>query len=221
MLPKLQQSSLAQSLRRDNPASQLQCISCTNLGEDQLKGIIKKQNNEHYKPWKNNYAPKNPHSCFGDFPKEYLPKEKLKDTQHEPNHEFTLSGSLSKHSRPRGNGGNAVSSVEKKAEFKKPVPKSGAFEKRDIPASEFRRYYDRGDLPTRVDHQSSAPKLLWKVSIESLDYHHYLPIFFDGCREKFDPYRGFAISGTYDLLDKGGNKILPVIPQLIIPIKST
>ncbi len=26
--------------------------------------------------------------------------------------------------------------------------------------------------------------------------------------------------GTYDLLDKGGNKILPVIPQLIIPIKS-
>ena len=27
--------------------------------------------------------------------------------------------------------------------------------------------------------------------------------------------------GTYDLLDKGGSKILPVIPQLIIPIKST
>jgi hypothetical protein len=26
--------------------------------------------------------------------------------------------------------------------------------------------------------------------------------------------------GTYDLLDKGGSKILPVIPQLIIPIKS-
>lgn len=25
--------------------------------------------------------------------------------------------------------------------------------------------------------------------------------------------------GTYDLLDKGGSKILPVIPQLIIPIK--
>jgi hypothetical protein len=64
------------------------------------------------------------------------------------------------------------------------------------------------------------PKLIWKVSAESLDYHHYLPIFFDGCREKFDPYRSFAIMGTYDLLDKGGSKILPVIPQLIIPIKS-
>ena len=35
-----------------------------------------------------------------------------------------------------------------------------------------------------------------------------------------DPYRFFSILGTYDLLEKGGNKILPVIPQLIIPIKT-
>ena len=53
-----------------------------------------------------------------------------------------------------------------------------------------------------------------------MDYHHYLPIFFDGLREKVDPYRFFSILGTYDLLEKGGNKILPVIPQLIIPIKT-
>jgi hypothetical protein len=110
--------------------------------------------------------------------------------------------------------------LEKKRTFDQPVPKSGAFKKRDVPPSEFRRYYDRGDLPIRVDHQSSSPKLIWKVSAESLDYHHYLPIFFDGCRERIDPYRSFAIMGTYDLLDKGGSKILPVIPQLIIPIKS-
>jgi len=62
------------------------------------------------------------------------------------------------------------------------VPKSGAFEKREVTASEFRRYYDRGDLPIRVDHQNSLPKLVWKVAVESLDYHHYLPIFFDGAR---------------------------------------
>ena len=54
-----------------------------------------------------------------------------------------------------------------------------------------------------------------------MDYHHYLPIFFDGLRERLDPYRSFAILGANDLLDKGGSKILPVIPQLIIPIKST
>lgn len=93
-----------------------------------------------------------------------------------------MSGSLSKYDRPRGNGGKTSSTIEKKSNFKAPVPKCGAFEKRDIPASEFRRYYDRGDLPCRVDHQSTAPKLIWKVSIETLDYHHYLPIFFDGLR---------------------------------------
>lgn len=63
-------------------------------------------------------------------------------------------------------------------------------------------------------------KIIWKIQPESLDYHHYLPIFFDGLREKLDPYRFLAILGTYDLLEKGANKILPVIPQLIIPIKS-
>jgi len=58
------------------------------------------------------------------------------------------------------------------------------------------------------------------VDIEKLDYHHYLPIFFDGLREKEDPYRFLAVQGVYDMLDKGGSKILPVVPQLIIPIKT-
>lgn len=93
-----------------------------------------------------------------------------------------MSGSLNKHERHRGTGGKCSSTLEKKKQFQEPPPKSGAFVKRDVPASEFRRYYDRGDLPIRVDHQSSQPKLVWKVSAESLDYHHYLPIFFDGCR---------------------------------------
>merc|ERR1712196_202746 len=55
---------------------------------------------------------------------------------------------------------------------------------------------------------------------ELLDYHHYLPIFFDGLREREEPYRFLAIEGTFNLLAKGGSKILPVIPQLIIPIKT-
>jgi hypothetical protein len=56
--------------------------------------------------------------------------------------------------------------------------------------------------------------------VEQLDYHHYLPIFFDGLREKSDPYRYLAIQGTFEMLEKGGSKVLPVIPQLIIPIKT-
>ena len=54
----------------------------------------------------------------------------------------------------------------------------------------------------------------------SLDYHHYLPIFFEGIREKQDPYRFLSVQGVFDMLEKGGAKVLPVIPQLIIPIKT-
>ena len=35
-----------------------------------------------------------------------------------------------------------------------------------------------------------------------------------------DPYRFLAIKGVEDLLAAGGARVLPVIPQLIIPIKT-
>jgi hypothetical protein len=64
--------------------------------------------------------------------------------------------------------------------------------------------------------------LLFQVSIDSLDYHYYLPLLFDGLRERSHPYVLVAESGIEDLLAKGGAKrILPVVPQLIIPIKGS
>jgi hypothetical protein len=90
---------------------------------------------------------------------------------------------------------------------------------RPIPPSEFRRFYDRGDLPICIEH-GPQNKIFWKVDIQQLDYHHYLPIFFEGIREKQEPYRFLAVQGTFDMLQAGNAKVLPVIPQLIIPIKS-
>ncbi|XP_048391650.1 parkin coregulated gene protein-like isoform X3 [Chiloscyllium punctatum] len=58
------------------------------------------------------------------------------------------------------------------------------------------------------------------VEIEKLDYHHYLPLFFDGLCDTAHPYDFFARQGIHDMLEHGGMKILPVIPQLIIPIKN-
>ena len=63
-------------------------------------------------------------------------------------------------------------------------------------------------------------QLTWKIEPEHLDYHLHLPIFFEGIREKVDPYRFLAVQGVFDMLEKGGAKVLPVIPQLIIPIKT-
>eukprot|EP00921_Rhytidocystis_pertsovi_P001159 GHVQ01001977.1.p1 GENE.GHVQ01001977.1~~GHVQ01001977.1.p1 ORF type:complete len:361 (+),score=49.30 GHVQ01001977.1:757-1839(+) len=101
-----------------------------------------------------------------------------------------------------------------------PPPTARAFSRKKIAPSEFRRFYDRGDLPISVSHGGTGNKISWKVDIEKLDYHHYLPIFFDGLREKEDPYRFLAVQGVYDALEHGRSKILPVIPQLIIPIKT-
>ena len=42
----------------------------------------------------------------------------------------------------------------------------GAFKKREIVPSEFRRYFDRGDMPVKIDHQGSANKIIWKISPE-------------------------------------------------------
>ena len=96
--------------------------------------------------------------------------------------------------------------------------------RRVIPAtekpSEFRRFYDRGDLPLQVAFDGAQRKVQWKVQFDFLDYHHYLPIFFDGIRETEEPYRFLARQGTYDLLARGSKKILSVVPQLIIPIKT-
>lgn len=72
-----------------------------------------------------------------------------------------------------------------------------------------------------MDHKGSTAKIYWKFPPENLDYHHYLPIFFDGLRERMDPYRSLSVMGTMELLEQGGAKILPVIPQLVLPLKST
>ena len=189
--------------------------------EDTLKGMLLKTKNINYKPWKNNYAPKNPHSAFGNFPKDYLPKAKpatFKKVAHEQSqsastiNKFILRG--------QGTGGNAVSRNKVKQQWKPTKQRAGAYAKRKIKPTEFRRYYDRGDLPVKVDHKGSVNRITFSVKPAELDYFHYLPIFFDGLREKMDPYRFLAIMGTYELLDKGGGKIIAVIPQLIIPIKS-
>lgn len=99
-------------------------------------------------------------------------------------------------------------------------PSTGAFKERRPEPSNFRKFYERGDFPIGLEHDTKGNKIAWKVEIEKLDYHHYLPLFFDGLCETTHPYEFFARQGVHDMLEHGGSKILPVIPQLIIPVKS-
>lgn len=112
----------------------------------------------------------------------------------------------------------------KKEPVKLPPPKpplAGAMKPREPTPTLFRKFYERGDLPIAVEQRGNGNKIHWFIERSTLDYHHYLPIFFDGLREKKDPYKFLAREGVKDLLEEGKSKIQPVVPQLIIPIKST
>lgn len=134
-----------------------------------------------------------------------------------------MGSSMTRTANDIGKGGASSSlAVGRKAtdEYVAP-PVAGAYSVRiNENPTEFRRFYDRGDLPLQVAFDGASRKVQWKVNFDKLDYHHYLPIFFDGVREIKEPYKFLARQGTYDLLAKGGHKILSVIPQLIIPIKT-
>ncbi|CAJ1361894.1 unnamed protein product [Effrenium voratum] len=160
------------------------------------------------------------HSCFGDFPEDFLPpsvKSKLKEAQKK------RTALL-----PRIKSDPGLTTMTAKIQgfsWNPHLPPDspshcGARKRQIIPGTHFRNFYDRGDLPISILHGSVGGKITWKVDLERLDYHHFLPIFFEGLREKEDPYRFLAVTGTYDMLARGGPKILPVVPQLIIPMKT-
>ena len=110
-----------------------------------------------------------------------------------------------------GIGGKTSSLLKPKEKPQPQKPKAGAIRRRTVDPSEFRRFYDRGDLPIAIEH-GQQNKIYWKIDVTQLDYHHYLPIFFEGIREKQDPYRFLSVQGVFDMLEKGGAKVLPVIP---------
>jgi len=61
--------------------------------------------------------------------------------------------------RGKGTGGNAVKRNKGKVMWKPSKQKAGAYSKRRIKPTEFRRYYDRGDLPVKVDHKGSVNRI--------------------------------------------------------------
>jgi hypothetical protein len=51
-----------------------------------------------------------------------------------------------------GLGGKTTSLMKPKDKPVPHKPRAGAFQQRGIPSSEFRRFYDRGDLPIAIEH---------------------------------------------------------------------
>jgi len=170
------------------------------------------------------YLPPFSESPFGSFPSTDTQKAHQRKAPTDPTI-YYQSQSLPETTFLKGHtGSGGLTASTLNATNSKKGPSSGpgtagAYKKQSIVPTEFRRYYDRGDLPISIQHRSNGRTISWKVDVEKLDYHHYLPIFFDGLRELEEPFKFIAMQGCLDLLEKGGSKILPTIPQLIIPIK--
>jgi hypothetical protein len=176
-------------------------------------------------PNRRKYLPPFCGSPFGDFPPDFnnpmqqrtLMAEKKARRERQAAKQPLAHQFLKSHS---GNGGETSSTRHGKEPEKPKKPVAGAFRKKKIVVTEFRRFYERGDLPVSIQHTAHGRTLHWKVDIEKLDYHHYLPIFFDGLRELEEPFKFIAFQGCQDLLKHGKERILPTVPQLIIPIKT-
>ncbi|KAA0157232.1 hypothetical protein FNF29_00584 [Cafeteria roenbergensis] len=87
------------------------------------------------------------------------------------------------------------------------------------PNTFFRKLFERGDLPIRVKHTGSGIRVDWTKPADKVDLHHFLPVFVSGLREVEEPYMSLAQFGTQDLLAVGGDRLLPVVPQLVQPLR--
>ncbi|XP_040407459.1 parkin coregulated gene protein isoform X2 [Cygnus olor] len=94
---------------------------------------------------------------------------------------------LAKKSRQQVTDGFTVKALMKNTVVRGP-PLAGAFKERPTKPTAFRKFYERGDFPIALEHDTKGNKIAWKVEIEKLDYHYYLPLFFDGLCEMTFPY---------------------------------
>lgn len=124
-----------------------------------------------------------------------FPKEYLKGTNKSKENKFTGSGAKKK--------------------------KNEALAPRPIVPTDFRKFYERGDIPVKIIHCGSLNKIDWIEKPDEIDLKKYLPWFVEGLREKLEPYRFLAILGSFELLEKNSeDKIIECIPLLILPMKS-
>ena len=49
-----------------------EAVACNMVSEDHIKGMLAKNQNIDYAPWKNKFCPRNAHAPFGDFPEKHM-----------------------------------------------------------------------------------------------------------------------------------------------------
>ena len=145
--------------------------ACQMILEDHLKQCLTMTSGNVWKPYHNKNLPRANHSAFGDFPHGVKRRGGCKISKLQPydRHEVSMGniGVVGYRTLKKGDGmgGKSFSLNMPKP---KPVPHrpmAGAVVRRQIPVSEFRLFYDRGDLPVTIDH-GPQNRINWKVEIQ-------------------------------------------------------
>lgn len=86
--------------------------------------------------------------------------------------------------------------------------------------TDFKKYYDRGDIPITVLHSGSINKIKWNIAPDKVDITKLLPLFCTGLVEKYDPYRILAIMGSFELIEYNTTEVIQqTLPLIIMPLK--
>lgn len=105
----------------------------------------------------------------------------------------------------------------------KQPPATNAFKLKaqKLVTTEFRREYDRGELPLYISLTGTKRQLAWKVHYGELNFFKFLPLFFEGIREKRDPLKFLARNGTRELLHYIDDRTLvECLPALMLHINA-
>ncbi|KAF4672448.1 hypothetical protein FOL47_000507 [Perkinsus chesapeaki] len=130
--------------------------AATLILEDQMKRIVTNDARIKHKEKMAGLIPRGNDSPFGDFPSDYKPQRNLMNT-------IGLARARPKNIERVGPKGPARPDCI-------PPPIAGAYRRKPIKATEFRRFYDRGDLPIQVTRVALGEALVPY-------YRQILPIF--------------------------------------------
>jgi len=151
-------------LRRDRKASMKVSPAAQLIHQDEFSRIVRPNAKKHDKHM--GKIPKGLESPFGDFPQDYArPKAQLGRGSSMRIAAMASMGvaypSATENFQTKGTGSGGMSSsiTPRKQQPLAPPPKAGAHARREIKASEFRRFYDRGDLPIQVQHAGTTNKV--------------------------------------------------------------
>ena len=86
-------------------------------------------------------------------------------------------------------------------------------------ATDFQKYYSRGDFPISVSFSGANRSLKWLVNPDKIDLARYLPLFLMGLTEEEEPFAFIGEQTSHQAIQANPDKLEEVLPDLVLPIK--